>query len=308
METKPKKPIVMDDDFVDNSERPYADMQRSAPVRAAWSLDQYLTWQFMLPTLILGIGTLYVLHYLNVFQVIWVLMVGVLLLALSVIIVAYLDNSLTAESADLVTRIDLRDWRTVRAALQRTHANSLQGTNASANAATNSENDEDEDDIFEGTPPFFGHQSSATNNRDDLKLQLLQAALQAMKGDLLNHIDNQRRHANIQVVMSILATMVGIAVLVAASLNKVGSVSMSYSQIAVSGVIAVFVLIFLSQYQNTQVRIKFFQNELSNLNARITAFQMAYLWEDDKTMVQSLMRDLIGTERNFKMSKNEVLS
>ena len=297
----------MDDDFVDNSERPFADMQRSAPVRAAWSLDQYLTWQFMLPTLILGIGTLYVLHYLNVFQVIWVLMVGVLLLALSVVIVAYLDNSLTAESADLVTRIDLRDWKTVRAALQRTHANSLQGTNAAANTTQNSENEDDEDDIFDGTPPFFAHQNQA-NNGDDLKLQMLQAALQAMKGDLLNHIDNQRRHANIQVVMSILATMVGIAVLVAASLNKVGSVSMSYSQIAVSGVIAIFVLIFLSQYQNTQHRIKFFQNELSNLNARITAFQMAYLWEDDKTMVQSLVRDLIGTERNFKMSKNEVLS
>ena len=297
----------MDDDFVDNSERPFADMQRSAPVRAAWSLDQYLTWQFMLPTLILGIGTLYVLHYLNVFQVIWVLMVGVLLLALSVVIVAYLDNSLTAESADLVTRIDLRDWKTVRAALQRTHANSLQGTNAAANTTQNSENEDDEDDIFDGTPPFFAHQNQA-NNGDDLKLQLLQAALQAMKGDLLNHIDNQRRHANIQVVMAILATMVGIAVLVAASLNKVGSVSMSYSQIAVSGVIAIFVLIFLSQYQNTQHRIKFFQNELSNLNARITAFQMAYLWEDDKTMVQSLVRDLIGTERNFKMSKNEVLS
>jgi hypothetical protein len=305
MESKSKKPTVMDDDFVDNSERPYSDMPHSTAARPQWSLDQYLTWQFLLPTICLGIGTLYILHRLNVFQVIWVLMVAVILLVLSVIIVAYLDNSLTAESADLVTRIDLRDWKTVRAALQRTHANSLQGSNANPPQTAP---EEDEDDIFDGTPPFFGQPSISTSSSEDLKLQVLQNALQSMKGDLLNHIDNQRRHANIQVVMGILASLVGITVLVAASLNKVGSVSMSYSQVVVSGVIALFVLLFLSQYQSTQQRIKFFQNELTNLNARIAAFQLAYLLDEDKTMIALLLKDLIGTERNFKLSKNEMLS
>jgi cell division protein FtsL len=300
MDSKPKKAIVMEDDFVDNSERPFAELHRSAPARAQWSLDQYLTWQFLVPTIILGISTLYILHRLNVFQVIWVLMVGLLLLALSVIIVAYLDNSLTAESADLVTRIDLRDWKTVRAALQR--------SNNSPAANTAAQEDEDDDDIFDGSPPFFGHNSAPTTNIEDIKLQVLQGALQAMKSDLLNHIDNQRRHANIQVVMGILATLVGIAVLVAASLNKVGSISMSYSQVIVAAVISIFVLFFLNQYQNTQQRIKFFQNELTNLNARIAAFQLAYLLDDDKSAIQMLLKDLISTERNFKMSKNEMLS
>lgn len=299
----------MDDDFVDNSERPYSDMPHNSVVRPQWSLDQYLTWQFLLPTICLGIGTLYILHRLNVFQVIWVLIVAVILLLLSVIIVAYLDNSLTAESADLVTRIDLRDWKTVRAALQRTHANSLQGSNANPTPSSNEADSDDDDDIFEGTPPFFGHQThNIASSSEDLKLQVLQRALQSMKGDLLNHIDNQRRHANIQIVMGILASLVGISVLVAASLNKVGSVSMSYSQVVVSGVIALFVLLFLSQYHNTQQRIKFFQNELTNLNARIAAFQLAYLLDEDKTMIAMLLKDLIGTERNFKLSKNEMLS
>ncbi|MEY4927199.1 MAG: hypothetical protein RI894_1635, partial [Bacteroidota bacterium] len=68
----------------------------------------------------------------------------------------------------------------------------------------------------------------------------------------------------------------------------------------------VFVLIFLMQYASTQQRIKFFQNELTNLNARISAFQLAYLLEE-KEAVNDIIRDLTRTERNFKLGKNDQL-
>lgn len=301
---KKTQPIV-EDDFVNDSERPYNDMSRNPAQGVGGLLDQYLRPVVLIPSFLLGVALLALLYYLGIFQVIAVLIVAILLLLLGTIIIAYLDNSLTAESADLFTRIDLRDWRSVRTALNQ--AQQKQKDDA-INSTKQDENDDD--DIFaNGLSPHFGGstpQQQLEENLEDAKLQIVNIALQTMKSDVVNHIDNQRRNANIQLILAIVIGLVGVCVLVAASLNTAEVYYFSVTQCGMAIIVAGFVLLFLTQYSSTQQRIKFFQNELTNLNARIAAFQLAYLLEE-KEAVNEIIRDLTRTERNFKLGKNDQL-
>ncbi len=289
-----------DDDFVNDSERPYTDMSRGGTPSFT---EQYLRPQIVIPAFLLGVGLLALLYYLGVFQVIGVLVVAVFLAVLAVVVIAYLDNSLSAESADLFTHIDLTDWRTIRAAINNQK-------NKSSQTPENEDNSEDDDDIYgNDLSPHFGGNSpkqQLEESLEDAKLQIVNATLQTMKTDILNHIDNQRRNSNIQFVLGIIISLVGVSVLVAASLNGVEAYIFSATQSGLAIVSLLFVFVFFTQYSATQQRIKFFQNELTNLNARISAFQLSYLLEE-KEAVNEIIKDLTRTERNFKMGKNDQL-
>ena len=293
-----------DDDFVNDSERPYTDMSRGS--NNGGLLEQYLRPQVLIPAFILGIGLLALLYYLGVFQVIGVLVASIFLLVLAVVIIAYLDNSLTAESANLLTHIDLSDWRTIRAAINNQKNKSAQ---VALNQANSDSGDEDDDIYGNDLSPHFGGktpQQQLEESLEDAKLQIVNTALQAMKTDIFSHIDNQRRNSNMLLVLAIMIGLVGTSVLVAASLNTAEAYYFSMTQCGMALVTLLFVVVFLTQYSSTQQRIKFFQNELTNLNARISAFQLAYLLEE-KDAVNEIIRDLTRTERNFKMGKNDQL-
>ncbi len=299
-----KTPPNVEDDFVNDSERPYTDIPRNTVGSGSSLLDQYLRPQILIPAFLLGVGLLALLYYLGIFQVIAVLVVAILLLILAVIIVAYLDNGINADSADILTHIDLSDWRTVRSALNQQRNKQTQPANSTIN------NDEEDDDIFGNdlSPHFGGNtpQQNLEESFEDAKLQIVNVALQAMKGDIVSYIDNQRRNSNIQLILAIVISLTGVSVIVAASLNTAGAYYFSLTQCAMALVTFIFVVIFLAQYSSTQQRIKFFQNELTNLNARISAFQLAYLLEE-KEAVNDIIRDLTRTERNFKLGKNDQL-
>ncbi len=290
-----------DEDFVNDSERPYTDMSRGSTGNSF--IDQYLRPQIVIPAFLLGVGLLALLYYLGVFQVIGVLVVAVFLAVLAVVIIAYLDNSLSVESADLFTHIDLSDWRTIRAAINNQK-------NKSSQAVENQQNSDEEDDIYGNdlSPQFGGSspQQQLEESLEDAKLKIVNAALQTMKTDILNHIDNQRRNSNIHLVLAIIISLVGVSILVAASLNGVDAYKFSATQSGLAVVCLLFVVVFFSQYTTAQTRIKFFQNELTNLNARISAFQLSYLLEETEAVAE-IIKDLTRTERNFRMGKNDQL-
>ena len=288
---KPKKPLI-EDDFVNDSERPFTNPERVAVPRGN-ALEQYLTAKYMIPAALLAIALLAFLYWANIFQMIAVIIAAAVLLLLAVVIIAYLDNSLTAENADLLTRIDLRDWRTLRAALK--------SQNALQKQAAPAAEDSDEDDIFgENAAPFYGQTSKVTV--EDARVQVAQRTLQVLKSDLLNHIDNQRRNGNLQMVLLIIVTVVAMSVLVGASLNSANNVRFSLSQCLIGAVLSLFVACFAFLYAKTQKRILYAQNELTNLNARISAFQLAYLLEEQPA-IAAVIAELTHLDRN---SQNKI--
>ncbi len=301
-----KNPLPsFEDDFVQDSERPYSDASGRNVPTSRWSLDQYLSLQFIIPTVALSVGLLYFLYWLGVFQVISLVVEAALLLLIAVIIVAYLDNSLTAENADLITRIDLSDWRTVRAALNRQHKHRNKNDDTKNFNVTDESEEDDDDEIFgRGGSPYYGQQLE--ENMEEVRLQVLSDALQTMKMDMVNHIDNQRRNSNIHIVVAIITSLTGIFVLVGTSLNSPDHVQFSLSQAVMAVMIGVFAAFFMLQYNAAQNRVKYFQNELTNLNARIAAFQLSYVLEE-KDAIRDIIADLTRTERNFKIGKNDQL-
>lgn len=57
-------------------------------------------------------------------------------------------------------------------------------------------------------------------------------------------------------------------------------------------------------YKNNLTDAKYFQNELTNLNAKTSALKIAHLLSNQQK-IDDLLRELSLTERNFRLSKDE---
>src|SRR4051794_40650890 len=67
----------------------------------------------------------------------------------------------------------------------------------------------------------------------------------------------------------------------------------------------IFSYFFLNLYRHSIFEIKYFQNELTNLDARLVALEGSLIIGDEKT-VAKLCEALAKTERNFVLKKGEV--
>ena len=68
--------------------------------------------------------------------------------------------------------------------------------------------------------------------------------------------------------------------------------------------IEIFALFFLKLYKATLAEIKFFQNELTNIESRFTALRTALAGSDAQAL-SSVLAKLADTERNFILKKDE---
>ena len=68
--------------------------------------------------------------------------------------------------------------------------------------------------------------------------------------------------------------------------------------------IEVFAYFFLKLYKATLSEIKYFQNELTNIEAKFTAARAAFALEDPK-VAESVIKQLVLTERNYLLKKGE---
>lgn len=81
---------------------------------------------------------------------------------------------------------------------------------------------------------------------------------------------------------------------------------LAYTSMRIGLVVAVELLayFFLRMYKNSAEDIKFFQNEMSNAEARETAIRLALAHADDST-IRELVMKVAATDRNFVMSKDQ---
>lgn len=66
----------------------------------------------------------------------------------------------------------------------------------------------------------------------------------------------------------------------------------------------IFAFFFLRLYRTSLVEIKFFQNELTNIELKLIALE-AGIARDDKALIETLAANLMATERNFVIKPGE---
>ncbi|WP_426214718.1 hypothetical protein [Pseudomonas sp. DWRC2-2] len=68
--------------------------------------------------------------------------------------------------------------------------------------------------------------------------------------------------------------------------------------------VEIFAYFFLRLYRDGLSEIKYFQNELTNVESKLTAIEFAYITKDNEAL-KSAIEALSGTERNFVLAKGQ---
>ena len=68
--------------------------------------------------------------------------------------------------------------------------------------------------------------------------------------------------------------------------------------------IEIFAFFFLRLYKASLFDIKYFNNEKTNIDFKIISLNVAILKQND-TLIQTTINELVKTERNFKLGKEE---
>jgi len=112
------------------------------------------------------------------------------------------------------------------------------------------------------------------------------------------------RRGNLNLVLGILTTGVGLAALgyFVVKFHGEGSPSMNdlvgfVPRLSLVVFIELFAYFFLRLYKSSLAEIKFFQNELTNVEAKAIALEVSALW-DNAAVVGSVIERIAGTERN----------
>jgi hypothetical protein len=133
-----------------------------------------------------------------------------------------------------------------------------------------------------------------------------------MVGRLLAEIDNQARRANLNLVMGVFTAAVAIFVLVwlAATAPPLPSMTpMTYwgafaSKLSLSTATSFFAYFFLATYRRNLNEIRYFQNELTNIQSRLFAVEACEPGKGDSTRL-AILKMIAATERNFTLKRGE---
>lgn len=123
-------------------------------------------------------------------------------------------------------------------------------------------------------------------------------------------VQDQARRGNLNLILGILTTLLGLSVLAYsvfyAPATQAANEIVAYFVPRVSLVILieVFAYFFLKLYKQSLSEIKYFQNEITNIESRHLAIQFAA--KDPEASLQlKIVEELMKTERNFLMSKDQ---
>lgn len=127
---------------------------------------------------------------------------------------------------------------------------------------------------------------------------------------LRNEIESLTRRGNLNLIIGVLTTIVAVAILSSTVVfndlptepNKLAA--HFFPRLSLSMFIEIFSFFFLRLYSSSLNEIKFFQNELTNVESRFIALHRAVHSGDDKSLGM-ILKKLVETERNFVLKKGE---
>ncbi len=127
---------------------------------------------------------------------------------------------------------------------------------------------------------------------------------------LSREAQDQAKRGNLNLILGIFTTLVGVTVLgysvFYAPIGQTADQLLAYFVPRVSLVllIEVFAYFFLRLYKQSLTEIKYFQNEITNIQSRQLATHIASA-NDDSALRSLVVEELIKTERNFILSKDQ---
>lgn len=131
-----------------------------------------------------------------------------------------------------------------------------------------------------------------------------------MEQRLSREITDLARRGNVNLVLGMGTTVFGLYFLGSAVLNSPAALSGTdlvmhfIPRLSFAVVIEVFAYFFLRLYKESLGEIKYFQNELTNLESRAIATQIA--WQtNDSELLKQLALTLASTERNFVLERGQ---
>jgi hypothetical protein len=152
-----------------------------------------------------------------------------------------------------------------------------------------------------------------TNIDNTVKVKHLRDVASKSIEALAEQISKQRNNANINMLIGGILATLGIIVMGAI-------IYLYYTQKGESDLLSFFTLFipwlsfvilietvaffFLTLYKEDRNMIRYFRNEITNLDAKYLALEAALRF-DDKTSLSNILAVLAGTERNFTIKKGE---
>lgn len=124
-------------------------------------------------------------------------------------------------------------------------------------------------------------------------------------------IYNLSKRANTNLLIGIITTLIAVFILLFTILFKVSQDFSLYSvfdyyfpRLSTAIFIEVFAFFFLKMYRNNLADIKYYQNELTNIDFKLLSLKTA-IYIDDKDVVKTLLLENNKIERNFILQKDE---
>ncbi|HAS8556603.1 TPA: hypothetical protein I7776_21585, partial [Vibrio vulnificus] len=118
------------------------------------------------------------------------------------------------------------------------------------------------------------------------------------------------RRGNLNLVIGVFTTIAAVTILATTVLDSAqkldGNDLVAYytPRLTLSIFIEIFSFFFLKLYKTGLSEIKYFQNELTNVELKFIALEKAYVIDNEES-IKHVIKELMLTERNFKISKGE---
>lgn len=140
--------------------------------------------------------------------------------------------------------------------------------------------------------------------------ETLDDRFQQTRRRLAQEIQDLAKRGNLNLILGILTTIAGLSVLAytvfkaPTSMEAPALLSHFVPRVSLAILIEVFAYFFLRLYKQSLVEIKYFQNELTNVESKHLALEVA-MRVDDPTLRAKLAEVLSRTERNFILEKGQ---
>jgi len=150
-------------------------------------------------------------------------------------------------------------------------------------------------------------QKYAKQIADDTQISQIRTSFETTLSRLWKEVGVLTRKSNVNLVIGILTTVVAVGLLAYLVLksptvpliNMADVLSHFIPRVSVAVFIEVFSFFFLKLYKSNLDEIKYFQNELTNVEMKVIALESAFLADKNKSS-DTIIEQLVRTDRNSK--------
>lgn len=128
---------------------------------------------------------------------------------------------------------------------------------------------------------------------------------------LLLEIERIYKRANLSLVLGTIVTLFGASLLFLYIFNNIGQykdvidfISFFVPRLTIIIFIEIFAFFFLKLYRTNLTDIKYYQNELTNIELKYLSLKSSFMFENNTT-IESVIKELSLTDRNLILNRNE---